>query len=148
MFSYFLSAPQDYSKYSHTASVFNYHTKFRYYFAYASSCLGFHLLKPNIVLHVYIYILYIFISLLYNFSDVLVSEMILGRNICWSLYIFNLIYYFQASVSIRSRYSLYIDDCVSTTKSSNPIRRVMQRNQASTSAMITPFIRSVVAEIV
>ena len=43
--------------------------------------------------------------------------------------IFNLIYYFQASVSIlRSRYSLYIDDCVSTTKPSNPIRRVMQRN--------------------
>ena len=68
--------------------------------------------------------------LLYNFSDVLASEMILGRNICWSLYIFNIIYYFQASVSIRSRYSLYIDDCVSTTKSNNPIRRVMQRNQA------------------
>ena len=55
---------------------------------------------------------------------------ILGRNICWSLYIFNLIYCFQASVSIRSRYSLYIDDCVSTTKPNNPIRRVMQRNQA------------------
>ena len=32
---------------------------------------------------------YIFISLSYNFSDVLVSEMILGWNICWSLYIFN-----------------------------------------------------------
>ena len=73
---------------------------------------------------------YIFISPIYNFSDVLASEMILGRNICWSLYIFNIIYYFQASVSIRSRYSLYIDDCVSTTKPSNPIRRVMQRNQA------------------
>ena len=56
--------------------------------------------------------------------------MILGWNICWSLYIFNIIYYFQASVSIRSRYSLYIDDCVSTTKPNNPIRRVMQRNQA------------------
>ena len=39
----------------------------------------------------------------------------------------NIIYYFQASVSIRSRYSLYIDDCVSTTKPSYPIRRVMQR---------------------
>ena len=25
---------------------------------------------------------------------------------------------------------IYIDDCVSTTKPSNPIRRVMQRNQA------------------
>ena len=73
---------------------------------------------------------YIFISPLYTFSDVLASEMILGRNICWSLYIFNIIYYFQASVSIRSRYSLYIDDCVSTTKPNNPIRRVMQRNQA------------------
>ena len=46
---------------------------------------------------------------LYNFSDVLASEMILGRNICWSLYVFNIIYYFQASVSIRSRYFLYID---------------------------------------
>ena len=46
--------------------------------------------------------------------------MILGRNIFWSLYISNIIYYFQASVSIRSRYSLYIDDCVSTTKHSNP----------------------------
>ena len=44
--------------------------------------------------------------------------------------IFNIIYYFQTSVSIRSRYSLYIVDCVSTTKPSNPIRRVMQRNQA------------------
>ena len=33
-----------------------------------------------------------------------------------SLYIFNIINYFQASVSIRSRYSLYIDDCVSKTK--------------------------------
>ena len=32
------------------------------------------------------------------------------------IYIFNLIYHFQASVSIRSRYFLYIDDCVSTTK--------------------------------
>ena len=73
---------------------------------------------------------YIFISLSYNFSDVLVSEMILGQNICWSLYIFYFIFYFQASVSMRSRYSLYIDDCVSTTKPSNPIRRVMQRNQA------------------
>ena len=31
------------------------------------------------------------------------------------IYILYLIYYFQASVSIRSRYSLYIDDCVSTT---------------------------------
>ena len=38
-------------------------------------------------------------------------------------------------------YSLYIDDCVSTTKPSNPIRRVMQRNQAYTSAMITPFFK-------
>ena len=46
---------------------------------------------------------YIFISLSYKFSDVLVSEMILGRNICWSFYIFNIIYCFQASVSIRSR---------------------------------------------
>ena len=63
-----------------------------------------------------------FISLSYNFSDVHVSKMIVGRNICWSLYIFNLIYYFQASVSIRSRYSLYIDACVSTTKPSNPIQ--------------------------
>ena len=49
------------------------------------------------------------------------------ENICWSLYIFNIVNYFQASVSIRSRYSLYIDDCVSTTKHSSPIRRVMQR---------------------
>ena len=64
--------------------------------------------------------------------------MIFGRNICWSLYIFNIIYYFQASVSIRSRYSLYIDDCVSTTKPSNPIR---QRNQAKTFAMITSFFK-------
>ena len=64
-------------------------------------------------------------------------EMIIGWNICWSLYIFNIIYYFQASVSIRSRYSLYIDDCVITRKSSSPIRRVIQRNQALTSAMIT-----------
>ena len=72
----------------------------------------------------------LYFSLQTYISDVLVSGMILSRNICWSLYIFNFIYYFQASVSIRSRYSLYIDDCVSTTKPSNPIRRVMQRNQA------------------
>ena len=71
---------------------------------------------------------------------VLVSEMILGRNM------FDIIYYFQASVSIRSRYILYIDDCVSTTKPSNPIRRVMQRNNVQTLAMIAPFLRSVVAE--
>ena len=49
-------------------------------------------LFSSIFICLYIYI----ISLLYNFSDVLVSEMILGQNIYWSLYIFNLIYYFQA----------------------------------------------------
>ena len=72
----------------------------------------------------------LFLYHIINFSDVLASEMILGRNICWSLHIFNIVYYFQASVSIRSRYSLYIDDCVSTTKHSSPIRRVMQRKRA------------------
>ena len=71
---------------------------------------------------IYIFIIY--------YSDVLASEMILGWNICWSLYIINIVYYFQASVSIRSRYSLYIDDCVSTTKYRSPIRRVMQRKRA------------------
>ena len=80
------------------------------------------------------------------FSDVLTSEMILGRNICWSLYIFNIVYYFQASVSIRSRCSLCIDDCVSTTKHSGPVRRVMQGKRAWALALVAPFLGSMVAE--
>ena len=58
------------------------------------------------------------------------------RNDPWPEYLLELVYLFfnilfpGFGIHKIQVFLVYIDDCVSTTKPSNPIRRVMQRNQA------------------